>query len=438
MAERDDSLDRIGDRVASELGDGPDQARLAAQKRALIAEMGAAPGWRRRRWMFAAAALAIAGVMAVLVFLRRETTLDFSVGAEPGYEEPGEWFRNQTDEPLSMRFTDGSVIELGEEATARVLRADREEVRVDLSAGGVVAKIRPDEAIRWTIEAGPYRVTVLGTEFSMDWNPETSGLVVAVTRGLVLVEGQDLEPSGVELTDGQRLEIEGDAKRYAVGPTDEADEPTPATTRPEPDDAQTASPEVSREEPRQPVASEPAVIRAADEAPDTAGPESADVTDATEAGKPTWSELFERGDYESAVAAAREIGIDQLMATGTQVELRQFADAARYARKGKLAVDVLETLRERFPGTANARTAAFLLGRVAQELRGNPRQAKHWFETYLEEAPSGPLAEEALGRLVDASSKAGDDGAARRAASRYVDRYPEGVFAPLARAILVE
>jgi hypothetical protein len=52
-------------------------------------------------------------------------------------------------------------------------------------------------------------------------------------------------------------------------------------------------------------------------------------------------------------------------------ELRQLADAARFARQGAAARLALSTLRARFAGTEQARIAAFLLGRVAEELLGD-------------------------------------------------------------------
>jgi hypothetical protein len=440
MTERTDTLERVGGRVAAELGDGPGDGRLAAQKRALIAEMGSG-STTRRRWglVAAAAAVAVIASLSALVLLPDEDTLAFSVGDEAGHAEPGRWIRNPQTEALPLRFADGSVIELGERATARVVRSDRDAVRVDLSEGDVIAKIDPDDEISWTIEAGPYRVSVLGTIFSMDWNPKTSGLVVAVTRGLVLVEGRNLEPRGVELTDGERLEIQGEAGRYAVGPIDKGKERTlplaTSTVEPltdEPEASPSPRPATHATGPDQ--HHRPAATQTTE--PAGGPPEYEEET--VEPTGPDWTELCDRGEYQVAVESAIAAGLDGIVATGTRQQLRQLGDAARYARRAALAVRVLEALRERFPGSADARTAAFLLGRVSQELRGDPASAARWFRTYLNETPNGPLAEEALGRLVDASDKAGARNASRRSAREYLERYPKGVFAPLARSVLGE
>jgi hypothetical protein len=72
------------------------------------------------------------------------------------------------------------------------------------------------------------------------------------------------------------------------------------------------------------------------------------------------------------------------------------------------------------------------------EIENGPREAQRWFETYLTEDPDGPLAEEALGRLIDARKEAGARSGARDAATLYLSRHPDGVFADLARATLGE
>lgn len=439
MADETANLERVGAQVAADLGRGPGADRRRSQRRALIARVGTGDvrrGWWR--WLGLAAAVGIAVAVAALI-LPGERPLDFSVGNEPGLERQGRWIRNSDQEALPVRFADGSVIELGADTEARVVEANTDAVRVDLSVGEVVARIRPEDDIRWTIEAGPYRITVLGTVFSVAWSPVSSDLVVRVDQGVVLVEGRGLAPRGIELAAGDRLEIQGCTGRYAVAPVSGAigmaDAVASSTIEPtreskDPVGARSSEPRTSTGERARPVVSV---------SPSTPAIEEAEVPPgALDPGPLSWAEHYEREDYRAAIDAALESGLDDLLAGGTQQELRQLGDAARYAGRGAVATKVLETIRERFAESAHARTAAFLLGRVSQELRGDPATARRWFETYLDEAPAGPLSEEALGRLVDASERAGDRAAARRAAEQYLERYPEGVFARLARSVLDE
>ena len=68
--------------------------------------------------------------------------------------------------------------------------------------------------------------------------------------------------------------------------------------------------------------------------------------------------------------------------------------------------------------------------------RRQPGSACRWFDRYLQESPRGRLAQEALGRLVDACEKAGRHGRARRGAKTYIARYPRGIFRRVAEHVL--
>jgi TolA-binding protein len=109
--------------------------------------------------------------------------------------------------------------------------------------------------------------------------------------------------------------------------------------------------------------------------------------------------------------------------------------SARYARRGDLAVQSLTAYRKRFPKTARAGTAAFLLGRVELELLGESADAAKWFETYLAENPDGQLAEEAMGKLMSAQGKAGDPAGAKATARAYLSTYPGGIFEGMAEEL---
>ena len=115
--------------------------------------------------------------------------------------------------------------------------------------------------------------------------------------------------------------------------------------------------------------------------------------------------------------------------------LVRLADAARYASDVDAATLVLQSIRSRFPGTTAAAEAAFNYGRLVSDVRGNALAAAAWFETYLAEAADGPFAREASGRLVEAYDRLGNAAAAQRAARRYLERFPDGPHAALARRL---
>ena len=151
-----------------------------------------------------------------------------------------------------------------------------------------------------------------------------------------------------------------------------------------------------------------------------------------------WRTLLASGRYADAVRAAERIGFANICATADKDDLLALADAARLSGRTAQAIGVLAVLRERFPNTSSASTAAFALGRIAFERRANYFDAAHWFATYLDEDPSGPLMGDAAGRLVEARYRAGDRSGARRDAERYLHRFPRGPYAKTASEILGE
>jgi hypothetical protein len=145
-----------------------------------------------------------------------------------------------------------------------------------------------------------------------------------------------------------------------------------------------------------------------------------------DAAVPSWRELSAAGKYNEALAAAERAGFAQEVERASARDLASLADAARYSSRPALAVQALLAQRRRFWARG---ASAFLLGKIAADQQGAPADAVRWFETYLQEEPSGALAEQALGRIL--LLRKGDT----TIAERYLARYPNGAQAPLARSI---
>ena len=109
-------------------------------------------------------------------------------------------------------------------------------------------------------------------------------------------------------------------------------------------------------------------------------------------------------------------------------------DVARYAGDLARSQQAYLAVRQRFPGP-DAGSATFALARMAFEAPDDA-QAIHWLDVYRRENPDGPLAREALGRLLEVYVRTHDDATARRAARLYLDTYPSGPHAKLARSVL--
>ncbi|HEX2657360.1 MAG TPA: tetratricopeptide repeat protein, partial [Polyangia bacterium] len=151
-----------------------------------------------------------------------------------------------------------------------------------------------------------------------------------------------------------------------------------------------------------------------------------------------WRELLAAGRLSDGLRAAERSDFGRVCRAASQRELVALADAARLAGHIGHAHEALTTLRHRYPDSSDAATAAFTLGRIAFERRGAYEEAAHWFATYLEEQPRGPLMGDAVGRLMEARQRAGDRAGARMDATRYLLRFPEGPYAPAARVILAD
>ncbi|XYH98716.1 FecR domain-containing protein [Sorangium sp. So ce1128] len=154
------------------------------------------------------------------------------------------------------------------------------------------------------------------------------------------------------------------------------------------------------------------------------------------AGAHRWRALARDARYKDALAAAEREGFDALCGAASASDLHALGDAARLGGSSARAVQAFTALRRRFPGSSEAASAAFLLGRIAQDQLKDHAGAAGWFTRYLSEHPGGAFAADAAGRLVEAEDRRGDAAAARRAAERYLAAYPSGSHAVYARRLL--
>jgi TolA-binding protein len=161
-----------------------------------------------------------------------------------------------------------------------------------------------------------------------------------------------------------------------------------------------------------------------------------DGGDAGTPGAAGWRALAGEARYKDALAAAEREGFDAICAAASATELRALGDAARLGGSPARAGQAYLALRQRFPGTPEAGSAAFILGRIAQDQSKDYARAAGWFTRYLSEQPGGELAADAAGRLVEARDKMGDTEGAQRAATRYLAAYPNGSHAGYARSVL--
>jgi hypothetical protein len=150
----------------------------------------------------------------------------------------------------------------------------------------------------------------------------------------------------------------------------------------------------------------------------------------------SWEERLAEGEHHWVVAEAERLGLDGVLTSRPLADLKALADASRYARRPIVARGALEALRARFATSPAAKVAAFELGRLMEDGVGTLGQAAHWYREYLNQAPSGALAEEALVRLIVVRTRQGDRAKAEAAARRYLQQYPQGSRVGLAEEAL--
>jgi transmembrane sensor len=338
------------------------------------------------RLRYAGAAVFGTFALAAAVMLLWPRPITFVTDARDG-AEVGDVLEARHERRLRVAFSEGSVMSLRAGARARVLGSEASGARVLLEGGVADVSIAHPvgRAVRWRFEAGPFVVLVKGTRFELDWQPTIQALSLTMKEGAVELSGACLPAA--------RLVERGATLRVSCAKTPLS--PTVATA------ARAASADSATLAAKQagtPGASEPPPV-AHKKAPQS---------------------------FEAACAGA------------SKTDLLALANRERLAGRVARARTALLALRQRFPGSLEAGTAAFMLGRMAFDQRADYAEAARYFTSYLAEQPSGPLMGDAAGRLLEAHERQGQKEAARRDAEAYLSRFPDGPYANRARRILAE
>ena len=356
-----------------------------------------------------------------------------------------------------VQFSDGTRIDLEAGARLSVVAPGPHGARLRVEEGQAHFAVNHLPKAAWSVEAGPYVVEVTGTEFDVRWSSTEEVVEVRLRRGSVRVSGPMLTEHAT-LRPGQHLTAHlatrelrideagipagspnppaatslGGADRRQRGEAGAAEaSAAESTPRPAaPADFPTAEAPAPRETPPARTPSPTRPTRAATRTLASASrPAVPDWTPAT------WRSRVASGDAAGVVAEAVAHGLDTTVSEADGPALVALADAARYAGHTYLAERVLRAQRTRFPGTPAAVAAAFFLGRLADDC-GRRRGGAGWYRRYLNEAPQGPYAAEALGREMLGVARLSGPEAARDLARDYLDRFPDGTYLLHAQAIL--
>jgi ferric-dicitrate binding protein FerR (iron transport regulator) len=433
-------LSKLAEHVARQEDALIEGAPADERVRRAIAERAVSRAERRSRRNLRAGfvpALAVFAVAAVALvfwgFSRSEpASVTFTVGDPPRDGVLREWVSASASSELGIRFSDGSRAKLMPGSRGRVVRLSPGGAELVVEAGRALVEVVPRPGADYRLRTGPFNVEVTGTRFRAGWYPDRDEFELELYEGRVRVEGCGLS-DGVSVEAGQRLEASCHPAKFSVRPRGDTAMQVRPNMDPKPE------PAAATAEPAQQVAAAPAVGSGTGAAPARSSMRPVTKVEAATPAVPapvSWSALARQGHFRRAYEAAAAAGFEAECARAPADELLLLGDAARLSGHGDRAVHAYTTLRRRFPGSGAAAQSAFHLGRLAPNASGGQAGGARWFEAYLKEQPGGPLAEAALGRMLEAEIRRGNGAEARSLAKTYLERHPLGPHAETARKIL--
>lgn len=322
---------------------------------------------------------------------------------------------------IQVFFDEGSRCALTPGGRGRLRFEQTAGVRLVLERGSASLQITPTPEPRWSVESGPFLVTVKGTDFTVGWDPTSEHFELTLRRGRVVVSGPVVGDDFV-VRPGQKLSVSLPKAETII--TEERPAGSVALAAP------SATPPVDA----------PALVAAAPtEVPSSGASAPVPSTTAVASTSPQfrpWREALAKGEWDRIVTEAERAGIDATLETAAADDLFALADAARYRRRLDLAQAALLAHRRRFPSSPRAAEAIFLLGRVAELRPAGRVSALGRYDEYLARAPNGTYAAEALGRKMTLLNDMGGAAKARPIAETYLRRFPDGSYAGAARALL--
>ena len=404
-----DPCERIGSLLVGATPSASLQQHLEGRARLIAAIDGLRKKSRTRFALLALAFVGAIGAAALALAVRSYPRAPIAWRVESG-DVGTQGYGGVSAAGVSARlvFDDGSDVTLAPGSRGRVAGTTPVGAEVVLEQGRARVRVKHRDRTQWMLDAGPFALRVKGTEFSVAWKAESETFDVWMHTGQVVVTGP-LLGDALALSAEQHVRVR---LHDGVVQIDRASEPSSAVVLETPDA------EVSP--------STPPAVRL--EGPARLAPSSASSV----APALPWSKLVAAGDFARVVRQA-EADPGRAISSRPLPDLRALGDAARYEGNAALADRAYLAVRERFPSSSEARAAAFLLGRVAEEQRHAGVDAIRWYDVYMQEAAKGPFAGDALGRKMSLVAASQGREAARPLAAAYLRGYPSGPYATVAR-----
>ncbi len=368
-----------------------------------------------------ALALLVLGILSFARTQGRPPAADaMAYRIEGGSVGDGGYLRESGTKGLKLVFAEGSEFVLMPGARGRLRAVDSRGARIAIEHGAASFQVTPRSEAKWLVDVGPFLVTVMGTVFAVSWDAATERFELRLHHGQVSVTGP-IAGGAIPVRAGQRLVVNLPKEEIIIS------EQLPEEAWPGSPAAGTAIPSADL-----PMEDDRLARGIAGQ-----GTSSSSVPVVGKTGaKRAWAEAAALGEWDQILADVDRIGAKRALGEVSGEELFILADAARYRGRSGLAREALLAERTRFPGSARALDATFLLGRLAELNQGGARRAIDWYEEYLSRAPTGTYASEALGRKMIAMRRLEGAARAKPVAEEYLFRFPSGTYAGAARALL--
>jgi transmembrane sensor len=286
------------------------------------------------------------------------------------------------DKPLTVRLADASEIRLDAGSRVEPLSSSGSRFELLLTRGSAEFSVTPGGPWRWLIEAGAARVEVVGTVFRVTRGG--TAVHVSVSRGAVLVRGENVPGWVQRLSAGQELEVKGKERANGAPPVAPAAEANVEPSEPSAASAAnvgSATPELKK------TRRQERTLRA-----EESRQKAADGLAATR--KLTPAERY---------AALGPDGIARATLSATSIEaLLELADIARLSGHPQDAVAPLKRALDDFRSSRQSGLAAFTLGRVLlDQLRASAPAAEAFERALVLGLPKG-LRADCYRRLAEA------------------------------------
>src|SRR4051812_12070675 len=202
----DPAAQRVADFVSAEVGPpAPTPSREKAFVRRLARYRQTQRNRRRLTVGAAVASVLVVGLAASR--FREHAPVAAILNYRVDNQDPpsGGYLAPQTAESL-LAFSDGSKLRMAAQARGRVVEVSSRGARFALDAGQATAEIVHRPRAQWIFEAGPFRVTVHGTSFTMAWNPVDTVFEVRLASGAISVASPVAGPE-IQMRAGQTLRV---------------------------------------------------------------------------------------------------------------------------------------------------------------------------------------------------------------------------------------